>query len=263
MDMTEPAACSSDLRFAPSRFTGKERDSESNLDNFGARYNSSSVGRFMSPDPENAGANPTAPQSWNMYSYVVNNPLTFTDPTGMECVWDDGSFDAEGDPQTGSVSSCQKAGGTWIELGQNGNWSSQANSDLQNLVSDIQNGNVGSVTITTTDNSQYTTNYNSFGQAIGTSTPNGVTVFGNNTSPTPSNAGLGLVAVGEGACIVLEPCGAGEGTGAAVFGGLFLVTQGVIDLSRHFAKGGKQNILPSWAEGQRPLPGESAREDRN
>ncbi len=32
------------------KFTGKERDSESGLDNFGARYDSSSMGRFMSPD---------------------------------------------------------------------------------------------------------------------------------------------------------------------------------------------------------------------
>ncbi|HVB57031.1 MAG TPA: RHS repeat-associated core domain-containing protein [Candidatus Acidoferrales bacterium] len=64
-------------------FTGKERDSESNLDNFGARYNSSQMGRFMSPDPGNAGADPANPQSWNMYSYVMNNPLTLTDPTGM------------------------------------------------------------------------------------------------------------------------------------------------------------------------------------
>jgi len=33
------------------KFTGNERDSESNLDNFGKRYDSSSLGRFMSPDP--------------------------------------------------------------------------------------------------------------------------------------------------------------------------------------------------------------------
>ena len=33
------------------KFTGKERDTESNLDNFGARYNASSMGRFMTPDP--------------------------------------------------------------------------------------------------------------------------------------------------------------------------------------------------------------------
>ena len=32
------------------KFTGKERDSESNLDNFGARYYASTTGRFMIPD---------------------------------------------------------------------------------------------------------------------------------------------------------------------------------------------------------------------
>ena len=36
--------------FTTRKFTGKERDSESGLDNFGAGYNSSSLGRFMSPE---------------------------------------------------------------------------------------------------------------------------------------------------------------------------------------------------------------------
>lgn len=215
------------------KFTGKERDSESNLDNFGARYDSSSLGRFMSPDPENAGADPTTPQSWNMYSYVVNNPLTFADPTGMECVWDNGSYDSENDRQTGSVSSCQNAGGTWIELGQNGNWSGQANSDLQNLASGIQNGSIGSVTVTTADGSQYTTDYNSSGQTSRTITPSGAIIYGYGTSSsTPANAGLPLVALGEGGCAVLEPCGAGE----VAFGGLFLGTVLAIDTYRYFSK---------------------------
>jgi len=64
------------------KFTGKERDSESNLDNFSARYNSSSLGRFMSPDPGNAGVVNADPQSWNAYAYVRNDPVTLTDPTG-------------------------------------------------------------------------------------------------------------------------------------------------------------------------------------
>lgn len=68
-------------------FTGKERDSESGLDNFGARYDSSQYGRFMTPDPGNAGADPYNPQSWNMYSYVLNNPLSYTDPSGLDCVY--------------------------------------------------------------------------------------------------------------------------------------------------------------------------------
>jgi RHS repeat-associated protein len=66
---------------SPSRNTGKERDAESGLDYFGARYNSSSMGRFMSPDP--LGGDLTNPQSLNKYAYVLNNPLTNTDPTGL------------------------------------------------------------------------------------------------------------------------------------------------------------------------------------
>jgi RHS repeat-associated protein len=48
---------------APYKFTGKERDSESGLDNFGARYNSSAMGRFMSPDNPKFSEK-TDPQTW-------------------------------------------------------------------------------------------------------------------------------------------------------------------------------------------------------
>jgi len=64
------------------KFTGKERDSESGLDNFGARYMGSSPGRFMSPDP--MGGHLTDPQTLNRYAYVRNNPLSLTDPTGLD-----------------------------------------------------------------------------------------------------------------------------------------------------------------------------------
>jgi RHS repeat-associated protein len=66
------------------KFTGKERDSESGLDNFKARYFGSSMGRFSSPDPLMIMRQKlTDPQQWNMYAYVRNNPLRFLDPTGM------------------------------------------------------------------------------------------------------------------------------------------------------------------------------------
>jgi RHS repeat-associated protein len=64
-------------------FTSKERDTESSNDYFGARYNSSSVGRFLSPDPLLNSGRPWDPQSWNRYAYVRNNPLVRVDPTGL------------------------------------------------------------------------------------------------------------------------------------------------------------------------------------
>jgi len=65
------------------KFTGKERDTESGLDMFGARYYGSSLGRFMTPDPLLNSGHPSNPQSWNRYAYVFNNPLRNTDPSGL------------------------------------------------------------------------------------------------------------------------------------------------------------------------------------
>jgi RHS repeat-associated protein len=98
------------------KFTGKERDAESGNDYFGARYYGSSMGRFMSPDPSGlVYADPTNPQSFNLYSYVRNNPLVFTDPTGRQCEWDDGSYDAADDPNTGKQADCESAGGRYVD----------------------------------------------------------------------------------------------------------------------------------------------------
>ena len=78
----------------PSRqkFTGKERDNESGLDYFGARYYSGPQGRFTSVDPYNPivdsedeeqfQAYLSQPQNWNRYTYAWNNPLKYYDPTG-------------------------------------------------------------------------------------------------------------------------------------------------------------------------------------
>lgn len=82
------------------QFTSKERDAETGLDYFLARYYSGAQGRFLSPDefkggPDDAftGADITSagplpyadisiPQSLNKYAYVYNNPLSLTDPDG-------------------------------------------------------------------------------------------------------------------------------------------------------------------------------------
>jgi RHS repeat-associated protein len=88
--MMHSAACSFSAAFRRGdKFTGKERDTESGLDMFGARYYGSSLGRFMTPDWAAAPTDvPYAhfgnPQSLNLYSYVQNNPTTVGDPDGHD-----------------------------------------------------------------------------------------------------------------------------------------------------------------------------------
>jgi len=73
------------------KFTGKERDAESGLDYFGARYYASNMGRWVSPDWSAKEepvpyANLDDPQTLNLYGYVRNNPLSKADPDG-HCPW--------------------------------------------------------------------------------------------------------------------------------------------------------------------------------
>jgi RHS repeat-associated protein len=64
------------------KFTDKERDIETGLDYFGARYYSSIQGRFASVDPSRKSIEVDNPQSWNRYSYTLNNPLRYVDHNG-------------------------------------------------------------------------------------------------------------------------------------------------------------------------------------
>jgi RHS repeat-associated protein len=83
------------------QFTQKERDNETGLDYFGARYFASTEGRFTSPDPFNiiqmrqSAPNDEKthsafmqfigdPRRWNRFAYAVNSPLVFTDKTGLD-----------------------------------------------------------------------------------------------------------------------------------------------------------------------------------
>ena len=76
-----------------SRSSGKERDAETGLDYFGARYYSGAQGRFITPDwSETPTPVPYAkyydPQTLNLYAYVRNNPLSNLDKDGHVCTGD-------------------------------------------------------------------------------------------------------------------------------------------------------------------------------
>jgi len=66
------------------KFTGQQEEGTAlGLYDYGARFYSTKLGRFLSPDPVAVGAG--ASQSLDRFSYVLNNPLRYTDPSGL-CV---------------------------------------------------------------------------------------------------------------------------------------------------------------------------------
>jgi hypothetical protein len=96
------------------------------------------MGRFLSPDPAGPSvASPANPQSWNMYSYALNDPLTNIDPSGLDCVYfNDAGNAAESIDQNSNSGECGANGGDWV----NGTTSAgqiqyNANSDTFNIQS--------------------------------------------------------------------------------------------------------------------------------
>lgn len=159
----------------PYLFTGKERDSESGLDYFGARYFGSTMGRFMSPDfggpiPNMPDPVPWAdfenPQSLNLYSYGFNNPLSNTDSDGHDV----NICDNNGNCHQVSNEEYQKAqqgnnGGlnvpTLDQVGSNGNGSGQFNSTA---ITDSSGNTVGTATYVSNGNLDYYANANGYQQ---------------------------------------------------------------------------------------------------
>ena len=62
-------------------FTKHEHLDRTGLIHMNGRVYDPRLGRFLSPDP--IVGDPTSSQSWNLYSYVGNNPLSYVDPTGL------------------------------------------------------------------------------------------------------------------------------------------------------------------------------------
>ena len=69
-----------------SLFTNQYNDEAGDLYDFPAREQHRVQGRLISPDPAGlAAADPSTPQTWNRYAYVMGNPLSYIDPMGMAC----------------------------------------------------------------------------------------------------------------------------------------------------------------------------------
>jgi len=83
------------------KFTGHERDANpgapgQELDYMHARYYGGIEGRFLSVDPTWSSSALSQPQTWNRYSYVLNNPVRYTDPDGrctnvLDCTLEGGA----------------------------------------------------------------------------------------------------------------------------------------------------------------------------
>jgi len=162
-----------------SRYTGKERDSESGNDYFDARYYGSSMGRFLSPDYSPVDDGPpdaipfgsvSSPQSLNGYSYVGNNPLGGTDPDGHDCVVQTRTSDTT---ESVSVSSGNCAG--------KGTQSGQSATYVPGTVTGISVNGGNSIDI----------GYNSYdGQSSGVTNAKGAPAFDNPGIDGPANAAV-------------------------------------------------------------------------
>ena len=152
------------------RFTGKERDAESGLDNFGARYFGSSMGRFMSPDfgglfgeshPDPVPwADLENPQTLNLYAYGLNNPVTNADDDGHNVRVCDNNGQCN-TISNDAYTAAQKGNNTGLnvptldQVGMNGNGSGQFSSTS---ITDSNGNSVGSATYVSNGGADYYAN---------------------------------------------------------------------------------------------------------
>jgi RHS repeat-associated protein len=100
-------------------FTDQNQDTvgggwSANLYDFMLREYRTAHGRWTSPDPGGLGVvDPTNPQTWNRYAYVLNNPMAMIDLLG-----DDGCYDSNGNDLGVAQMNCYSAGGQWLGGGQ-------------------------------------------------------------------------------------------------------------------------------------------------
>jgi RHS repeat-associated protein len=120
------------------KYTGQEEDAETGLYFYGARYYDPAIGRFISADT--IVSDPSNPQSLNRYTYVLNNPLRYTDPTGHAEITFTCDISA-GCPVSGGNGGGQGSGGGEggsyeIDIDRIGNWFEDAGHDIGEIFND-------------------------------------------------------------------------------------------------------------------------------
>ena len=97
-------------------FAGLERDAESGTEHAQFRNYTSRQGRWLSPDPYTGSYDLTNPQSMNRYAYVLNNPMSMLDPSGLVVICDEtGCHDCDSDD-----TACASKGGDCVANGTEG-----------------------------------------------------------------------------------------------------------------------------------------------
>jgi RHS repeat-associated protein len=100
----------------PYHYAALDHDSETDTLHAQFRQYSSTQGRWLSPDPYSGSYDGTNPQSFNRYTYALNNPLSLVDPSGLDCTDPSGYvyFDYElGGDGTEAQAICAEMGGTY------------------------------------------------------------------------------------------------------------------------------------------------------
>jgi RHS repeat-associated protein len=86
------------------KFATYTRESATGLDYANQRYYASVYGRFTSPDPSGTSAvYMPNPRSWNMYAYANSDPVSFNDPTGLDCASTPYYFDGAYEDTIGDI----------------------------------------------------------------------------------------------------------------------------------------------------------------
>jgi RHS repeat-associated protein len=163
------------------RPTGSQMDSETGMYYYGARYYDPAVGRFISPDPLSSLA-----PSWTPYRYGFNNPIIYTDPTGMFESKDEAKqYAKENGIKTGWFRSSK------IESNKDGSWSINNRKENSSIGNDKDFGIMKGALVTAQDPHAY-----KFSES---ETMRHIKTFGSNLPQYLQDGGDGIALAGYGA----------------------------------------------------------------